>query len=380
MTPRNLPLFALAPAFVFSVLALPASAMETKGFVVSWFHTAGYADKDSCPKGINPDNIQIWARSLGELGFSPSEAEKIITGDGREWRKLMQMRGKKDGKPANVYLYPLSVPDPQLKPVEGKMAFGFNLDGKNGPKSFQDPDTHLAGVDNEVFRALGCSKMYHVNLPDRPYYEMTRWDIGSDSMPAWVITVAGDDLSKDGDVTVTLTRSLRYAYRDAQSKPLADATYVMEPTERSRNVLKGHSKDGVITIEPQDIRIQAEAGIIPEYKFKNAQLRFTIDAKGNLNGYLGGYIAWQSYYWLIASHGSSSEESSLDVPGAYYALRKHADADPDPVTGQNTQISSTFRIEAVPARVLPPQAPYAQGAQKVSSLTPQPAKSAVDRD
>lgn len=378
MTLRNLPLLGLAPAL--SLFALPASATETKGFVVSWFHTAGYADKDSCPKGINPDNIQIWARSLGELGFSPSEAEKVITGDGREWRKLMQMRGKKDGKPANVYLYPLSVPDPQLKPVEGKMAFGFNLDGKSGPKSFQDPDTRMTGVDNEVFRALGCSKMYHVNLPDRPYYEMTRWDIGSDSMPAWVITVSGEDLSRDGDVTVTLTRSLRYAYRDAQSKPLTDATYVMEPTERSRNVLKGHSKDGVITVEPQDIHIQAEAGIIPEYKFKKAQLRFTIDAKGNLNGYLGGYIAWQSYYWLIASHGSSSEESSLDVPGAYYALRKHADADPDPATGQNTRISSTFRIEAVPAHVLPPQAPYAQGAQKVSSLASQPAKSAVDRD
>ncbi len=379
MTVR-LPLFGLAPVFALSLLALPAAAAETKGFVVSWFHTAGYADKDSCPKGINPDNIQIWARSLGEMGFSPSEAEKVITGDGREWRKLMQMRGKKDGKPANVYLYPLSVPDPQLKPVEGKMAFGFDLDGKNGPKSFQDPDTRLTGVDNEVFRALGCSKMYHVNLPDRPYYEMTRWDIGSDSMPAWVITVSGEDLSKDGDVTVTLTRSLRYAYRDAQSKPLADATYVMEPTERSRNVLKGRSKDGVITVEPRNIHMQAEAGIIPEYKFKNAQLRFSIDAKGNLNGYLGGYIAWQDYYWLIASHGSSSEESSLDVPGVYYTLRRHADADPDPVTGQNTHISSTFRIEAVPARILPPQAPYAASPQKVSSLAPQPAKSAVGRD
>ena len=352
---QDIPRLGLASALVWSALATSAQATETKGFVVSWFHTAGYADKDSCPRGINPDNIQIWARSLGEMGFTPSEAEKVITSDGREWRKLMQMRGKRDGKPANVYLYPLSVPDPQLKPVEGKFAFGFDLDGKSGAKSFQDPETHTTGVDNEVFRALGCSKMYHVNLPDRPYYEMTRWDIGSDSMPAWVITIAGEDLSKDGAVTVTFTRSLRYAYRDAQSKPLADATYVMEPTERSRNVLKGHLKNGIITVEPQDINMQAEAGIIPEYKFKNAHMRFSIDENGELAGYLGGYIAWQSYYWLIASHGTSSEESSLDVPGAYYALRKHADAAPDPVTGQNTLISSTFRIEAVPARVLPPQ-------------------------
>jgi hypothetical protein len=379
MTIRNLPLWRLTPALAVLLFALPASATETKGFVVSWFHTAGFADKDSCPQGINPDNIQIWARSLGELGFTPSEAEKVISADGRQWRQLMTMRGKKDGKPANVYLYPLSAPDPHLKPVQGRYAYGFNLDGKSGPQSFEDPESHESGVDNQVFRAVGCSKMYHVNLPDRPYYEMTRWDIGADSMPAWVVTISGDDLNKDGDVTVTLTRSTRYAYRDAQAKPLADATYVMEPTDRSRNIFKGRIKGKVITVEPKDISIQAEAGIIPEYKFKNAQLRLSIDEKGNLNGYLGGYIAWQSYYWLIASHGSSSEESSLDVPGVYYALRKQADAEPDPVTGQNTLISSAFRIEGVPARILPPQVPYAERAQKVSSLTlqetgPRPAR------
>ena len=379
MPVRTLPLPRLIPALALFLLASPACA-ETKGFVVSWFHTAGYADKDSCPQGINPDNNQIWARSLIELGFTASEAERVIVADGRDWRRLMTMRGKKDGKPANVYLYPLSVPDPQLKPVEGRYAYGFNLDGKSGPQSFEDPESHQAGVDNQVFRAVGCSKMFHVNLPDRPYYEMTRWDIGADSMPAWVITVSGDDLSKDGDVTVTLTRSTRYAYRDAQAKPLADATYVMEPTTRSRNVLKGHIKNGVIAVEPKDISLQAEAGIIPEYKFRKAQLRLTIDAKGNLNGYLGGYIAWQSYYWLIASHGTSSEESSLDVPGVYYALRKQADAEPDPVTHQNTQISSTFRIEGVPARILPPQSPYAERARQMSGLTPQELGARAARD
>lgn len=367
---RNMALIRFAPALAM-LFALPASAAETKGFVVSWFHTAGYADKDSCPRGINPDNTQIYAKALGRLGFSMSEAEKIITGDDREWKKLIQMRGKRDGKPANVYLYPLSVPDPGLKPVEGKMAYGFNLDGKVGPQSFQDPESREAGVDNQVFRAIGCSKMYHVNLPDRPYYEMTRWDIGMDSMPAWVITITGEDLGKDGDVSVILTRSTRYAYRDAQAKPLTDATYVMEPTERSRNILKGHIKNGVLTVEPKDIYLQAEAGIVPEYKFKKAQLRFNIDAKGNLSGYVGGYIPWQSYYWLVASHGSSSEEASLDVPGAYYALRKHADAEPDPVTGQNTHISATFRLEGVPARILPPEeVPYAAREQEVSRLTP----------
>src|SRR4051812_34735217 len=72
------PLSRLTPALALLLFALPASAAETKGFVVSWFHTAGYADKDSCPRGINPDNNQMWARDLIGLGFTPAEAEKVI--------------------------------------------------------------------------------------------------------------------------------------------------------------------------------------------------------------------------------------------------------------------------------------------------------------
>jgi len=33
----------------------------------------------------------------------------------------------------------------------------------------------------------------------------------------------------------------------------------------------------------------------------------------------------------------------------YHALKKMADANPDPATGQNRDISSTFRMEAVPS-------------------------------
>ena len=40
---------------------------------------------------------------------------------------------------------------------------------------------------------------------------------------------------------------------------------------------------------------------------------------------------------------------SLDMPGIYYALRKMADAVPDPKSGQNTRISAAYWIEAVPA-------------------------------
>jgi len=42
-----------------------------------------------------------------------------------------------------------------------------------------------------------------------------------------------------------------------------------------------------------------------------------------------------------------------DIPGYYHLMKRYADADPDPVTGQNRAISVTYYLEAVPAFVAP---------------------------
>ena len=45
--------------------------------------------------------------------------------------------------------------------------------------------------------------------------------------------------------------------------------------------------------------------------------------------------------------------ASINLPALYYALKRNADFDPDPQTGQNRQISSAYQIEAVRAFVVP---------------------------
>jgi hypothetical protein len=42
------------------------------------------------------------------------------------------------------------------------------------------------------------------------------------------------------------------------------------------------------------------------------------------------------------------------MPSFYYQLERFADADPDPATGKNREISTAYRIRAVPAYVLTP--------------------------
>jgi len=45
-----------------------------------------------------------------------------------------------------------------------------------------------------------------------------------------------------------------------------------------------------------------------------------------------------------------------DAPGIYHSLKRHADGNPDPETGEFTSISAAYRIDAVPAFVVPAEA------------------------
>jgi len=66
---------------------------------------------------------------------------------------------------------------------------------------------------------------------------------------------------------------------------------------------------------------------------------------GKLVGYWGGYTDWHRWSYQCTSRPASN----CDGVGFYRTLQKFADADPDPVTGKNRLISTTWRMEAVPA-------------------------------
>jgi len=122
---------------------------------------------------------------------------------------MVMVRG--NGKD-NVYTNPTSSPDPMLKTVKGRYAYGFNLDGKGAasPSGFEDPVTHEKGINNQWYRATGCIRSYRaVPPPAKPDIPETHWDILRNSMPAWLITItAVNGFGKDGDATVTIDRAV----------------------------------------------------------------------------------------------------------------------------------------------------------------------------
>lgn len=339
------------------LMSSAGAAAETRGYVFSMMHLAAYGDKANCPVGGSLGPADIKENIFVRQGYTREQAKALVAaGNGRvnnikdDSGKRVEYvnRGRFEGKPANVANFPDTTPDPNLELVAGKRAYGFNLDGDVEPDSFEDPDSGEKGVDNVAWRVLGCFEMYDVRLPVRPYSEEYAWDTAMDAMPAWLMAVTGDDLGKDGPVTVTFDRSFNILMRDTRGGTLPGATFVIDPNPRNHSVFKGEIKNQVLTLLPNDaeLHLQGESQFFHVLRLLSARVRLQMLPDGSLKGILGGYQPWLDYYNYLAVRGE--DQSHVDLPGVYYAFKRLSDGGIDPVTGEG-RISVAFWMEAVPA-------------------------------
>ena len=338
----------------FTSLFYAASAQaETRGYVISWLATATYVDdlKDACPNGGNGGIVEMNIRALARLpGMTVEKAREIVqkgeaNGLPDEYRDAVLNAAIVNGERRSNFSYPDAVPDTGVMTGKGKTGYGFDLGSKNDANKFVDPETGQK-VDNQLWRAMGCFGQFQVAPPAMPYGEELAWNINTDFAPAWLMRVTGEDLSKDGKVTVYLDRATQHLERDAAAYILRNATYVIEPTGRSHNVFEGEIKNGVLSITPKDLYLQGEMPHYAEIDLKNAQMRVHLKQDGKLEGYWGGLIDWVRHAYMFTSRPATGDAVSF-----YQSLKKMADFDPDPKTGQNRKISGTFRMEAVPAYI-----------------------------
>jgi hypothetical protein len=231
--------------------------------------------------------------------------------------------------------------------VTGKYAYGFDL-GAAPRAKFEDPDTHEK-VDNQLWRAVGCSESFDKTIPPvMPYAEELAWQAMVEAAPAWIVQISGDDLSRDGPVTVMLDTATRHPERDALGKLMSGSTYVIDPSNRSHNVLQGTLHNGTVSIHPQDVYLEGELPFYQEVELRNAHMRMSLQPDGKILGYWGGYQNWRRWIYMFTSRPINA----ADTIGLFWAIKKLADFDPDPKTGENRSISGTYRMEAVPAYVM----------------------------
>jgi hypothetical protein len=357
-------LLGLGALFIISVA--PAAALESRTFAVSWIAPATHSqDGDCAPGGVNIPWKEQRYRNLSDLGFTKDQIAEMVKKEAagsREIDEIMGLRGRLNGEPVNPVAYPATVKDPKLNHVTGKFAYGFDLDGKGATAegAFQDPETKATGIDNQLIRAIGCSRGFRGTIDNPPTYWVYIWGQLQDSQPAWLITISGEDLSKDGEVTVVFDRALERLRYNIDGTPRSEATYRTDPDPRSHNEFEGTLKDGVVTLRrpgADRFRMLLNPLLIPEINLHTVHLRLRLNRSGTMDAMLGGYQPWGEIYWAFAAPGQSGESEVFgDLVGLYYLMRRFADADPDPVTGQNAGISATYHLQGVAAFAVTPPA------------------------
>jgi hypothetical protein len=351
--------FTLWLGLVFLGLAPAVQAMESQTYVIGWFGHATNSTDDDCPEGVHQEVEYQFLENLAPLGYSPEEIEvfreKLLAGDLKELMAIMGTRGRIDGQPVNPYTHPAAVADPDLPALQGKYAYGFDLDG-NGETAdgFIDPETGATGVDHQMYRALGCARSFRGSLAGRPTYWDWAWGQTRGSQPAWLLTISTKPDSQMA--TVRLERALEHLVSNSDGSPTAHFTYRVDPDRRSHNEFSAIISDGLLELtEHKTLRLLQNPLIAPEFVLTNTHLRLQMNRDNTIRGFVGGYQPWVPVYFGLAGLGIGGElQVTGDIPGLYHLLRKYADADPDPDSGVNQAISATYYFEAVPAFIIRP--------------------------
>jgi len=130
-------------------------------------------------------------------------------------------------------------------------------------------------------------------------------------------------------------------------------TFKVNPSPQSQNVVKAKIVDGVVYTDTFEFYMTGDPLAIADYDLGRAKLRLTMKEDGGLDGIVGGYQSWRTIYSGFALPGATNEINlSVDIPGIYYALRRLADGDPDPETGENTTISTAYSMTGIPAFII----------------------------
>lgn len=351
-------------------VSMPASAVEARSFVLNWLALAVNQSDEDC-RNVPLGSPGVIARqSLVLQGHSEQEADRLAeefkltlltsqqeltSGYGETEQKygdFTTRRGRIAGEPVDAYLNPSAAPNPKIPPMAGRLQYGFDLDGRgtDSENSIEDPETHERGIDNEYARAVGCMTPFRnkTNMGSAPDTG-NLWGEGRPASRASLITVMGEDLSKNGEVIVLIRRSLDPPLVNSKGEAQADATFRLDQDPRMLNIFRGRMENGVVTsMEPIDFYLMN----FHDYRLLQARLRLELKVDGTAVGMLGGYRPWTDIYAVFSTGGIGWEfMSTLNVVGLFYNLRDYADAYPDE-NGQNTAISSAYKFEAVPAYIV----------------------------
>lgn len=320
------------------------------GYVIHWNRFAIYESSDEgkaeCPNGAD----QLGPREQYTLQF-PNDGTKRTVAETSLTRE------------ANIW-WPSTTPEPfPFSEAGGKISVGLDLDGKTDPTDFTSPDGR-PGIDNQLFRALGCvnayrraGSLYAIDLQHHQKMDINRIMIELTDV---------DSLANDDDVTVSIYRGRDSLLSDATGDNFAPYGTQRVDTRFGKefiNHTKGKIVNGVLTSQPMDIRIPHEVYLSDAgYDLvRDARFELTLTPE-KAEGLIGGYADIESIYHSRSrtwpTHNLAYSRQSQN--SVYRALVKHADAYPDPKTGQNTAISMAYSTKMSQVHIIHPNKEVSQ--------------------
>lgn len=295
-----------------------------------------------CPHGLNSSGVR---EQFAEL--FPMDGD-------REWT-VVETRLMREGRMWHLDTSEEPLPFPYYE-AQGEIAYGMNLDGKVGPNDFRSPDGE-EGIDNQLQRAIGCTSGWRSDGQLRHFDSL--FAVGH-NYNRWMIEVSDvDDLVNDDDVTVTTYRGLDDLFTDA-----AGDGFLPGGTQRVDwrwgqsfiNKTKGKIVDGVLTTEPIKVaKIPWAMRFVGHYDVLDFRLKLNLRPDG-AQGIFAGYVNAEQWTNRLNRNWGAHHQSygTISAASEYRALRRLADAYPDPETGENTAISGAATITLTQVYILHP--------------------------
>jgi hypothetical protein len=355
------------------VVMLMASGVEagSLGFVVTTWNMENYESRfiDECPQGLAKGYDELWWDSLSKADRTKFTNNGLVSRQDRY--KFARLRGR-NGE--DTCLVPTSVDTPPMLTVQGKIAYGANLDGnidgsataKSCPhENFTAPDG-TPGVDNQLYRALGCV----FGFRSFGYFDANpNNNRKTQGLGVILMEITGvDDPRNDESVDITFYRSIDAYPVDASSEFIPFGSYRVDALNgRTRYGEKLHGKivDGVVQTESGDIHLPYYGNYAYMDMFlKDMRLKLTIDPNGRTaKGEIVGYVDVDELNYYIGSLGVTHATTYADCASIFVTTHKLADGYPDPKTGECTALSAAYAINAVAAFISHPEAVQASDGQ-----------------
>jgi hypothetical protein len=354
----------LTAAAIATAASAAHAAPWSRAYVVDWMEPAFFhgGDKmDNASSGTDcPDGTTKpvgWQKVFKTPWRSEADVQYYIHPERRpELQRALRFRGPNF---EDVWAQPWLAPDFGMPEVKGDVAYGFDLDGNDKTGGFRSPDGSVRGVDNGYYKVGGCWVSY------RGQPRTSQRGIGingymRDGLYTIVIVLSGSgDPMNDGDATLAFYESQDRIVKDSLGRVARDATFTVKPEITTQSLIPVTIRNGVVeTKGPSEIRLRDEAWnsrTPAQMQLTRGRLQLKMTDDGGLEGYFGGYRDWKRLYQNQAINARDGETNQgIDMPSFYYSLKRNADADPDPVTGENRRISVAYSLRAVPSFVMTP--------------------------